>query len=112
MKRIFFSIISSAFVIFFYVMTIVIIQIVFNISDEKILPFSYFLRLPSYIFYEVLNLTEDNVSLVDGIILVTTAFLFNVVMYSPIFYLLSLLLPKRKSKIEVSEFPPDPPQFC
>lgn len=92
-------------------MTVALVSIVFNLSDEKTMQFGYFFKLPSYLFYEVLNLKTENANLIEKVILGISAYLFNVVMYAPVFYSIFTILPKRKPKIKVSEFPPEPPQF-
>jgi uncharacterized membrane protein len=111
MKRVLLSLLFSAIVITSYVITIVIVQIIFGFSDEAIKPFAIPIRLPSYIYYNVLHLQSNNDNELESIFFVIAAFLFNVVMYAPIFYLLFTLISKRKSKVEPSKLPPEPPIF-
>ncbi len=111
MKRILLSLLFSAVFITFYVSIIIIIKVVFDIGDETTKPFAIPMRLPSYLYYDVLNLQNNDDNVLEGVFLVSLAIVFNVVMYAPIFYLVLTLFSKRNPKVEKSEFPPEPPNF-
>lgn len=111
MKRVVLSLLLSTMVITFYVVIAVIIQLIFDLSEEVIELLAIPLRLPSYIYYNVLHLQDTNNSYLEEFLWIVSAYIFNIVMYAPIFYLLLTLIPKRKPKVEPSELPPEPPIF-
>ncbi len=112
MKRILFSFLGSAAFMIFYATVVLIIQLTLDLSDQTIKPFATPLRLPSYLYYDVFHLKDNDENLLEAIILVSTAFLFNVVMYSPFFYLVFTLFSRfRPKQKEETQLPPLPPTF-
>ena len=112
MKRILLSILASFVFIGSLFTLLFILEEGFGVSEEKTYYLTFPVRIPSFIYFNILNLQEPTTELA-AVPIIIAALLFNVILYSSIFYLVLTLLARfrRKPKIEGIENPPEPPIF-
>ena len=112
MKRILMSLAASIIFITLLFILVFILEEVFSVSEEKTAILTIPVKIPSYIYYDVLHLREPHNDLVL-VPIILAALIFNLILYSSIFYLAFTLFAqiRRKPKIEGIETPPDPPIF-
>lgn len=115
MKRILFSLLCSTVFLVMWMFLSLVFEVSGISSPETTDKFAIPFRLPSFIYFDFLQLQMPESLLLD-IIFVSSAILFNILFYGFIFYVCITLFLKIRGKsiteeIEKIEVPPDPPIF-
>lgn len=112
MKRILFSLLCSSTLLVLWLFISLVLEFSKLFNHDTIEKLAIPFRLPKYIYIDILQLQSPEDTL-QSVILVSSAILFNILLYSFIFYGGIMLFSKirKKPQIEKIETPPEPPVF-
>ncbi|CAN5792956.1 hypothetical protein BH20ACI4_BH20ACI4_10740 [soil metagenome] len=95
----------------FYITIVFFLEIGNIITEETSHKLAILFRLPSYIYYNLLQLKSNDENLIESIVWVSTAILINIIMYASVIYLILIFVAGKVKKNNFSPEPPNPPLF-